>query len=690
MSMQRSDDPRTRECLQSTEPASVITEARRLEVLNAYRILDTEPEECFDRIVRIAATLLNARSAYISLVDENRVWFKARHGSNLSEFPRPLAICSHTIESRAPTIVPDVLKDERFSFHSKVGYRSYVGAPLVAPCGAALGALCVVDDEPKQPTESELYILQDLAAQVTDLFDLRLASRQLQDSRNLLDSVLDNIPYMVFLKEASDLRFVIFNKAGQEIVGVGKSDLIGKNDYDLFPNDQAEFFTARDREVLARQELTIIDREPILTKDRGTRLLRTKKLHLSDESGKPRYLIGISEDITDKVRAEADLENALKAAEQANQAKSMFLSRMSHELRTPLNAILGFGQLLALGSLSDTQSESVEQIIQAGKHLLGLINEVLEISRIEAGTISISKEAIPLLEVVESAVRMIEPLAANANVRVVKDWDSDQLGFALADKQRLTQIMINLLSNGVKYNRVGGLLTVRCAIKGQNYRIEVADTGQGINPAMIPRLFTPFDRLGAECSSVEGLGLGLALSQRLAETMGGTLGLVTSSQEGSVFFVEIPSTSQPQIPVHHHQRLSRSSSKEHRSILYIEDNASNTELMRGIMKVQPWLELMTAPNGTEGLELARACRPDLVLLDMHLPDMDGKSVLHQLRADPSTSHIPVIVATADVNPDHESALLLAGAEHYLTKPLNIDRLFEVIDEILYGGERLIA
>ncbi len=666
-------------------------EEHRLAILREYQILDTGPEPGFDRIVDLAARLLKAPRAYVSLVDEDRLWFKARCGSEAWEAPRNGAICSYAILSEEPLVVSDTACDERFLAHAEDGLRFYAGVPLVSPRSATLGTLCVVGGEPRTLSPDELLTLTELASMVVDLLELRLASKQLRDSRNFLDSVLDNIPHMVFLKDADDLRFAFFNKAGEELIGVGRTDLLGKNDFDFFPQEQAEAFTARDREVLSRQELTNIEREPIMTQFKGERLLHTKKIPMRDESGQARFLLGISEDITEKVNAEHQLELALKDAELANQAKSMFLSRMSHELRTPLNAILGFGQLLGLDALTGPQRESVEQIVKAGKHLLGLINEVLEISRIEAGTISVSKEAIPLIEVVESAVRMIEPLAANANVRVEKEWDARALGFALSDKQRLAQVLINLLSNAIKYNRVGGKVTVRCRKAGSKYRIEIQDTGPGIQPAMLPRLFVPFDRLGAECSHVEGLGLGLALSKRLAETMGGDLGLAETGAAGSMFYVEIPSTEAPQMP-ETSQAVSdpEPTCRTVKTILYIEDNKSNTSLMNGIMRIRPWLRLVTAENGREGIRAAQEVQPDLVLLDLHLPDMDGKRVLHELRSDPATAHIPVIIASADANPEQERALAVAGAAGYLTKPLDIGALFQAMDAELYGGERLSA
>ena len=262
---------------------------------------------------------------------------------------------------------------------------------------------------------------------------------------------------MVFVKSSDDLRFVRFNKAGEELLGHAREDLIGKNDYDFFPPDEADFFSQKDREVLEERKLVDIPEEPIETKT-GTRILHTKKLPILDEEGVPRFLLGISEDITERKEAEQQLREAKEEAERANRAKDEFLSRMSHELRTPLNAVLGFAQVLQMGSLDTDESESVKQILRGGRHLLALIDEVLDISRISTGQLSISQEPVSVAAAIKEAVELVRPIAAERGIEFREEAVNGS--HVLADRQRLKQVLLNLLSNGVKYNRPGGIVSI--------------------------------------------------------------------------------------------------------------------------------------------------------------------------------------------------------------------------------------
>src|SRR5439155_853219 len=340
---------------------------------------------------------------------------------------------------------------------------------------------------------------------------LNVANLDLRRSEAFLDSVIENIPDMVFVKDARTLRFVRLNRAGEALLGISRSDYVGRTDHDFFPVEEADFFTLKDREVIAHGHVVDIPEEPIETPS-GRRILHTKKLPVVDDDGQPIYLLGISEDITDRKHANDAIEAARVEADRANRAKTEFLSRMSHELRTPLNAILGFSQLLEMDELNADQRENVAYISQAGRHLLELINEVLDISRIESGQISISREPVAVDEVVHEVATLVRPLADARGV-TVEVVAIEPGAFVLADRQRLNQVLLNLLSNAVKYNREGGSIRVetRPADDGM-LRITVADTGFGIPPEYHDRLFRPFDRLGADRSSVEGTGMGSSCS----------------------------------------------------------------------------------------------------------------------------------------------------------------------------------
>jgi CheY-like chemotaxis protein len=391
-------------------------------------------------------------------------------------------------------------------------------------------------------------------------------------------------------------------------------------------------------------------------------------------------MIATVRDITERKHNEQLMLAARREAEEANQAKSEFLSRMSHELRTPLNAILGFGQLLSLEELPPEQRDSVDHILKAGRHLLELINEVLDISRIEAGRMDLSPEPVSVEDVLAEALQLIRPLAQDHGVRLEEASRRPEL-YVLADRQRIRQVLLNLLTNAVKYNTAGGSVTVTCDDREDGrLRILIADTGPGIEPEKLTRLFTPFERLGAEQSGVEGTGLGLALSKRLIEAMGGTIGMESAPGSGSTAWIELK-VAESQV-----ERLdlalalpSIAPAPSHsRTVLYIEDNVDSTRLMERIFDRWPDVRLISAMQGSIGLDLARQHKPDLILLDLHLPDIQGHEVLEKLRSDPSTSHIPVIVTSADATAGQIQRLRDGGADDYLTKPLDIPRFAEVV------------
>ena len=403
-----------------------------------------------------------------------------------------------------------------------------------------------------------------------------------------------------------------------------------------------------------------------------------------DPSGGASYLEGAIEDITERKEAQEAMLRA-READRANQAKSEFLSRMSHELRTPLNAILGFGQLLEIDSLSPKQHEYVDDILKGGRHLLELINEVLDITRIEAGRLTMSGEPVSVREIVQESLALIAPLSARENITVEDGTDGIPEQFVLADRQRLKQVLLNLLSNAVKYNRRGGLVAVSCeSMPAGRLRIKVSDTGPGIPAEKLGHLFLPFERLGAENTAIEGTGLGLALSKRLIGLMGGVLGVESVVGRGTTFWVDLvlaevsaqrEGTVLPDLADLHAPRTVG-------SVLHIEDNLSNVKLVQNLIALRPEVKLIPAMQGRLGLDLAREHHPDLILLDVNLPDMPGSEVLRRLKDAPDTHDIPVVVISADATRTQLDRLLAAGARAYLTKPLDVKKLLAVLDEIL--------
>ncbi|HEY0021385.1 MAG TPA: PAS domain S-box protein [Longimicrobium sp.] len=395
-------------------------------------------------------------------------------------------------------------------------------------------------------------------------------------------------------------------------------------------------------------------------------------------------IVVISRDVTERRRTEEALRAATDAAERANRAKSEFLSRMSHELRTPMNSILGFAQLLARASLAQGEQKSVQHILKAGRHLLNLINEVLEIARIEAGRHNLSLEPVRVAPLLDEALGLVRPMAAQWGV-TLRPAVCPPDAFVRADRQRLAQVMLNLLSNAIKYNRPGGFVQITCTPSDDGYTLRVQDTGKGIPEEKADQLFTPFARLGAEASGVEGTGLGLALSQRLTEAMGGALTLESTGAEGSMFRADLAGAADPVEALEDAgaalARTAESGARE-ATLLYVEDNLANLSLVETILLSRPGWRVLPALQGGIGVELAREHRPDLVLLDLHLPDIQGDEVLRRLRADARTAGIPVVVVSADATRASNDRLRALGADAYLSKPIDVDEFLETVERFL--------
>jgi len=398
-------------------------------------------------------------------------------------------------------------------------------------------------------------------------------------------------------------------------------------------------------------------------------------------------LIGTNNSV--RKRIESELNEAMAAAEKANHAKTEFLSGMSHELRTPLNAILGFAQLMESGSPAPTPSQkrSLDQILKAGWYLLELINEILDLALIESGKVTLSKEPVSLVEVMLECRAMIEPQAAKRGIGMAFPRFEIPY-FVKADRTRVKQVLINLLFNAIKYNRPGGTVAVDCVPSPPGLiRVSVRDTGAGLAPEQLAQLFQPFNRLGKEAGTEEGTGIGLVVTKRLVELMGGAIGVNSAVGVGSVFWIELNLCDAPQLAVREAERaalepLLVAKGTPLRTLLYVEDNPANLELVEQLIARRPDLRLLSAADGNLGIAFARAYQPEVILMDINLPGISGIEAMELLRSEPSTAHIPIIALSANAVPRDIQRCLDAGFFDYLTKPIKVKQFMDTLDVAL--------
>jgi PAS domain S-box-containing protein len=415
-----------------------------------------------------------------------------------------------------------------------------------------------------------------------------------------------------------------------------------------------------------------------------------------DRDRKLQGVFAAARDVTERKRFEralqennVELERARAAAEKANLAKSDFLSSMSHELRSPLNAILGFAQLISSDSPAPTESQtaSIDQILHAGWYLLELINEILDLAQIESGKLALSREPTSLADVMLECQAMIDPQAQKRGIRMTFPHSGIPF-FVDADRTRLKQVLINLLSNAIKYNQPHGTVVVDCVMRTpERVRISVRDSGAGLPPDMIQQLFQPFNRLGQERSTEEGTGIGLVMSKRLVELMGGLIGVESTVGAGSVFWFELNSAAEPQLqldtvepPEIAQAQVQRGAPR--RTLLYVEDNPANLKLIEQLIARRSDIRLLSAKDGNRGIQLARSHQPDVILMDINLPGISGIEALKILREDPATAHIPVLALSANAMPRDIEKGLQAGFFRYLTKPIKVNEFMDTLEVAL--------
>ncbi|WP_231874508.1 ATP-binding protein [Azoarcus sp. KH32C] len=574
--------------------------------------------------------------------------------------------------------------------------------PVHLPTGTLWFELSV-SRKPTPPGKDVRFLL--LARDITE------RKRQEQRARSLLtenQAILRNA--MVGIVQVKQRTIVGCNRRVEEILGYEPGELVGTSTRVVFASD-AQFKTIGEESYRTLSTGGCYNEELPMQRKDGTvfwgaatgSAIHPRRPHegsiwiiadISDRRRAKEELLRLNEELEERVAQRTEeLLAAKEEAERANLSKSEFLSSMSHELRTPLNAILGFSQLLKAdpaAPLTTDQGESLDEILRAGKHLLALINEVLDLARIESGRLELAPESVELAPLAQECLSLVRPLAEARRIALGAEVPTDCL--LRVDRLRLRQLLLNLLSNAVKYNRDGGEVSLVATTEPGLVHLAVHDTGIGIAPEFLPRLFKPFERHGEASRQVEGTGIGLALCKRLVEAMGGTIAVDSRPGEGSVFRVTIPCTPTPAAcasPAAAHEPETTASSDAGgatHTLLYVEDNAANLRLVQKIIALHPQLRLIDAATAETGLELARACHPDLILMDLGLPGICGMEALRRLRQQPEFRDTPVVAVSANAMPSDIVLARAAGFDDYLTKPLDLDKFQGMLQTLLDKAE----
>jgi len=543
-----------------------------------------------------------------------------------------------------------------------------------------------------------------------EVAERRVAEQERARSEARLRSIVDNAPLgIAFLDPHGKLLqgnahlFAMLGRTHEKLLGQAVASITVAADLPGLQRDHQDILSGQ-QEVVRRQfRLERGDGEPLPVRMACTALR-------APDTGRVLHMVAVLEDLSEHLQLE-QTERARQRAEAASRAKSEFVSRMSHELRTPLNAMLGFAQLLGLDrqpALPEHQRQWVQQIQRAGWHLLELVNDTLDLARIESGAVQLHTQPVEVAELLAACADLVSAAATARGVDLQLELPLD-LPPVAADATRLKQVITNLLSNAVKYNRERGRVTVRALPPGapagsraaapalapstmqadegdataSMLTLEVSDTGLGMTPAQLQRLFEPYNRLGREGSGVEGTGIGLVIARRLAEMMGGSLAATSRAGTGSTFTLRLPLAAGP-AALASEPAPAQPAPYRQRRVLYIEDNETNIEVMRGVLLQRPQVHLEVAMLGLDGLAAARRLQPDLILLDMQLPDITGPELLRHLMDDDETATIPVVVVSADATPARIEQALTLGAAHYVTKPLALVPFLQVLDEVLHA------
>lgn len=513
--------------------------------------------------------------------------------------------------------------------------------------------------------------------------------RETTVSKDYVNNILNTMSNSLLVVDSNNFIKDV-NPAICTLLGYRKEEIIDRPVTIIFPK-----YLSNLKEQEANNQVkqgAVRNKESIfLSKERKNIPILYSGIIMRDGEGTSQGTVFAAQDITQLKQSEEKLILAKEEAERASGSKSEFLSRMSHELRTPMNAILGFGQLLEYDTkepLSDSQKERVDEILKAGNHLLKLINEVLDLSRVESGQLELSVEDILVSNAIGDALTLVSPLAAQRNIQITNHLSNHPKLSIKADLTRFKQVLLNLLSNAVKYNQDGGSITLDFQKNGkERIRIDIIDTGEGISEDNLNYLFKPFNRLGNENSAVEGTGIGLTITKHLVEMMGGTISVQSTPGKGSKFSIVFAVGKQltsavEDLVISPSKKIPGRTDEQKWTLLYVEDNPANLMLVEQILQTRPDIKLLSAPQAQMGIELANAHKPDLILMDINMPEMDGITAMKKLQNYEETRDIPVIAVSANAMESDIKKALDAGFKAYIIKPFDIPKFYMEIDRFL--------
>ncbi|WP_284614369.1 ATP-binding protein [Aquabacterium humicola] len=691
------------------------SEAREQRMLGFYQALsrtnqlivrERDMQRLFDEIVRICVDTGHAWATCVFVLEDGHLQLASSAGESHRlhagvpvrwDIEQPAvrgSVIGHAFTTQQPTVSNDYVADPRSALLREqavaLGLQAVAAFPLLRG-GRAVGVLSVYATERDFFDEALTGLLTEMAHDLSfalDDIDRRAervaALREAEAGLERFRRVFHASPIATVITSMRDYRIVDINDTCCQRYGLPRDAFIGhtlralgiglvSEDRDAFYTELRQTGRVRDRVVRVRDRDGTVRRE----------LISAEPI---DYLGEPCH-VAMSLDVTSLHRA----EQAQAVAEAANRAKTEFLSRMSHELRAPLNAVIGFARLLqddAGAALDAPRRAQLGHIHRAGQHLLALIDDVLDVSRIEAGQLQLSLQPVALGPLIDEALQMSRPLADRHQVTLQATPAARDGTWVRADPIRLRQVLLNLLSNGAKYNRPGGKVTVGLAQADHHVAIEITDTGLGMQPEQLAQLFQPFNRLGREGSGIEGTGIGLTLTRQLVHMMNGTLQLDSTPDQGTCARIELPLARAPADPASAAAAPAVAPAAPGDGppprglVVYVDDDPVNLLLVEQLLARWPEVRTVTAGGGERGLALARSLRPDLLLLDLHLPDLGGLEVMRRLRADPSMSTLPIVALSASAMPEDVAAAIAAGATDYWTKPLDFDRVLPRLRELL--------